>query len=300
LKKVYARIIEQKEVEMESESKLLDLAKVTGSVSPDHLRGIVERAADLVRREERDVITPLDLFTALQEVLFGHAHDTLLVGDEKRLAVAWHEHGHGILGVVCGCAPLVISMRPRGDSLGRVVLDNDPLTESLAQREDLLRALLIVAGGRAGEIINRGVSGASAGVAGDFRQMERIARVIIDNGLLHGGFGGAQKQRDFGRLPPKQRPQIMNLCDHAIFTATRVLRTAQRESLERAVVKSLELQHELVGEEARGFYDRYLSTDQLREMRALVAEFMEEAQSFLDAPPRNGTASVIDGGNGAR
>ena len=282
LKKVSARVAKQRSITIESDESLNDLAKATGPLSPDHLRGIVDRAAELARRASRSTVTSQDLFSAFQEVVFGQAHDGLLANADRRSHVAWHEHGHGLLAFVCDCAPLVISMRPRGESLGRVVIDNHPLTEPTARRDDLLRALLILAGGRAGEVTRSGINGAGAGVDNDFKIMERVARTILDQGLLDGGFGGRHQEADFSELPEAFKGQVVNLCKRAIVTAREVIAQVDRQSLEQLVDESLALQHELVGEEARTFYSRFLTPDVQARMRAVVETFMERSEQLLD------------------
>ncbi|MFM7090875.1 MAG: hypothetical protein ACKOZZ_08710 [Bacteroidota bacterium] len=282
MKKVSARVSKQRNVTIDNEESLHDLAKATGPLSPDHLRGIVDRAAELARRSARTSVTSLDLFSAFQEVVFGQAHDGLLANADRRSHVAWHEHGHGLLAFVCDCAPLVISMRPRGESLGRVVIDNHPLTEPTARRDDLLRALLILAGGRAGEVTRSGVNGAGAGVENDFKIMENVARTILDQGLLDGGFGGRHQEANFSKLPDPFKRQVVNLCKQAILAARDVIAQVDRPSLEQLVTESLTLDRELVGEEARTFYARFLSPDVQTRMRAIVDRFMATSGQLLE------------------
>lgn len=283
LKKVAARILSQRKVTVESEQSLHDLAKATGPLSPDHLRGIVDRAAELARRSDRGVVTSQDLFSAFQEIVFGQAHDGVLANEDRRAHVAWHEHGHGLLAFACDCAPLVISMRPRGESLGRVVIDNHPLTEPTARRDDLLRALLILAGGRAGETTRAGLSGAGAGVENDFKIMERVARTILDQGLLDGGFGGRHQEADFANLPEAFKEQVTNLCTQAILVARDVIAQVDRPSLEQVVAESLAIDRELVGEEARLFYSRFLSQEAHVRMARVVKRFLDNSEQLLEA-----------------
>jgi ATP-dependent Zn protease len=285
LKKVSARVAKQREIRMESDEPLHDLAKATGPLSPDHLRGIVERAAELARRSGISTVTSQELFAAYQEVVFGQAHDGLLENFDRRAHVAWHEHGHGLLAYACDCAPLVISMRPRGDSLGRVVIDNHPLAETTARRDDLLRALLILAGGRAGELSRSGIKGAGAGVDHDFKPMEKVARTILDQGLLDGGFGGRHQEADFSELPEEFKRQVTVLCRNAISTARKVIAELKRSSLESIINESLALDRELVGDDARTFYSRFIDEPTRTRMQQVVSEFLERSETLLSVEP---------------
>ena len=292
LKKVSVRIAKQRKVSMPNDETFRDLAKATGPLSPDHLRGIVDRGAELARRSNRDHVTSQDLFSAFQEVVFGQVYDGLLMQEDRRLHVAWHEHGHGLLAMACGCAPLVISMRPRGESLGRVVIDNHPLAEPAARRDDLLKALLILGGGRAGEVSRAGLNGASAGVDSDFNIMEQVARTLLDRGMLSGGFGGRHQRAEFWRLPETLRHQIANLCNRAITTARKVIDEVDRSALEALVNESLKIERELVGEEARLFYSRFVPAETQEKMHKVVADFMEHSAGLMDADGTQTTGVV--------
>lgn len=291
LKKVSARVTKQRGVELENEAALNDLAKATGPLSPDHLRGIVERATELARRSDNSTVTSAQLFAAFQEVVFGQAYNGLLTNPERRAHVAWHEHGHGILAYVCDCPPLVISMRPRGESLCRVVIDNHPLTEPTAQRDDLLRALLILAGGRAGEVSRSGISGAGAGVDSDFKNMETVARTILDQGLLDGGFGGRHREADFSTLPREFKARVVTLCTKAIATSREIIACVGRPTLERLVAESLTLERDLVGEEARTFYSHFIDEATRAEMQRIVTRFLDNSEKLLALPPEKAPVS---------
>jgi hypothetical protein len=111
--------------------------------------------------------------------------------------------------------------------------------------------------------------------------MEKVARTIIDQGLLDGGFGGRHQQADFAELPEQFKRQVLNLCKHAILTAREVIGHVDRQSLEHLVNESLALEHELVGEQARTFYSRFLSDDVQKRMREVVKRFMESSEQLL-------------------
>jgi hypothetical protein len=183
-------------------------------------------------------------------------------------------------------------MRPRGESLGRVVIDNHPLTEPAARRDDLLRALLILAGGRAGEVSRSGINGAGAGVDNDFKLMEKVARTVLDQGLLDGGFGGRHQEADFSDLPEEFKRNVVSLCTNAISTARQVIAQVDRASLERVVDESLALERELVGVEARSFYSRFIDEKTRTAMEGIVSRFMDSSEKLLETATQKTLSEV--------
>ena len=275
LRKVTPRILKDHGLTLQDESVLAEIAKITAGTSPDHLRGMVQRAADLAGRSLRNTVARTDLFEAYQQTLFGHAREELLNPARLEL-VAAHEHGHGLAALACGRNPLIVSMKPRGDSLGRVVIDANPLTEAAATRNDLLLALVILAGGRAGEMNRFGVGGTSAGVTGDFSTMDSVSRRIIDTGMLDGTFGQGLAEAETWELPESYRQDVNRLGDSAVAVAREVINLAGPEVFAKIVTDSLKLKNELVGPEAVAFYSERVSQTALRDMQELVKKYLED------------------------
>lgn len=282
LRKVSSKILPAQELRLASEEALEELAKVTQGTSPDHLRGMVDRASELALRAERNRVSREDLFEAYQQTMFGHPYDDL-VAPERRVHVAAHELGHGLTAVACGRSPLIVSMRPRGDSLGRVVVDAHPLTEAAATRDDLFRALIIAAGGRAGELLHFGSSGTSPGVSGDFRSMEKIARLIIDSGMTNGGFSPQVAEADTWELSPAYQAELKRICAGAIAAAREIGIAVGRDRFRSMVRDATALESELIGPQAAEFFTTRVGVDELARARKVVANYLEDPVSWFES-----------------
>lgn len=262
-------------VEVEDASVLEEIAKVTIGASGDHLRGILARAGKLTRRARREKVERGDLFEAFQQQMYGAADDQMLTSSRRSL-VAHHENGHGWLAVAVGLNPMVVSMRPRGESLGRVVFDAGPLSEPPYIRTDLLKNLLITAGGRAGELVEFGVEGTSAGVGSDYEAMGKVARMIITNGMIDGHYAISLDSVTDKELAPDARKMIDNLGDRSVEVARNVLTLIGEETLRAAAEAALDLGEELIGPAAKEFFMSRLDKETLQKIQAVVQDFLKD------------------------
>src|SRR5207245_10129786 len=93
-------------------------ATTPGMVGAD-LPNLVNEAALLAARRQRDVVTEADFTDALERIVLG-AERQVMMSPEDRRRTAYHEGGHAIVGMLTDGADPVrkISIIPRGLSLG--------------------------------------------------------------------------------------------------------------------------------------------------------------------------------------
>jgi cell division protease FtsH len=151
-------------------------ANTPGLVGAD-LRNLVNEAALLAARRERDAVTMEDFSDSLEKVLLGRERHIAL-SKEDRERIAYHEAGHALLGVLLPGADPVrkVSIVPRGMALG--VTLQSPIDDKFNYPEDYLRAKITGAlGGRAAEQLVYGV--VTTGAENDIQQVTRIARNMV-------------------------------------------------------------------------------------------------------------------------
>jgi len=151
-------------------------SQTTGLVGAE-LRNVVNEAALLATRRERDAVTMVDFTDALEKVLLG-AERRLVLSPADRERTAYHEAGHALLGLlVPGADPVRrVSIVPRGRALGVTV--QSPVDDRQNYPEDHLRARMIGAlGGRAAEAMVYGV--VTTGAENDLKQVTEIARQMV-------------------------------------------------------------------------------------------------------------------------
>jgi cell division protease FtsH len=155
------------------------VARGTPGFSGADLANLVNEAAIVAVRADRDVISADDFSEARDRILLGRREATnALLPDEKR-AVAIHESGHAIVASVSPHADPVakVTILPAGQALG--VTEQLPLDERHLYPESYLKATLAVRlGGRAAELIVLGEasSGATSDLAGATELATRMVR----------------------------------------------------------------------------------------------------------------------------
>lgn len=276
LQKVSIKILPRYQLKLSDPEVLAELATITATLSPDHLRGLVKMAAKKVQREGRDFLTSVDLYEAYQVSSFGPSQPGL-TSLEKLELVACHEDGHGLLAIAVGLNPLVRSYVPRGNSLGRVVIDAGPLNDPPMTREDVLKQMLISAGGRAGELIGKDLNHATIGVMGkdqsDYAVLSRLAKVFLSSGMLDGSYGGYLEDTSEFQMPDNIRLQIEKLADRAIEHAVKILQELKPDTFSKIVRSGVAGAHEEVGSAAKLSYVMLLEPEELLAIQRKAREF---------------------------
>jgi cell division protease FtsH len=155
--------------------------KIVASATPGlvgaDLRNLVNEAALQAARREADAVYHVDFMDALEKLILGPARE-LLMSEEEREPVAYHEGGHTILGlVVPGADPVNrVTIMPRGQALG--VTYQRPEADRHNYHEGYLRARITGAlGGRAAEEVVYGSR--TTGSESDMEQATNMARQMV-------------------------------------------------------------------------------------------------------------------------
>ena len=111
--------VHTRSVPLADEVDLGELAASTPGLSGADLRNVVNEAALLAARREQEEVRQKDFLDALEKILLGPERP-LLLSQEERERIAYHEGGHAILGlVVAGADPVNrVTIVPRGQALG--------------------------------------------------------------------------------------------------------------------------------------------------------------------------------------
>ncbi len=158
----------------------VDLARIAqstpGMVGAD-LANLVNEAALLAARRGHKVVQRSDFTDALERILLG-AERKIILTEEDRRRIAYHEGGHAIVGMLTPGADPVrkVSIIPRGQALG--VTLSTPEDDRFNYSEEELRAKIRVAlGGRVAEEIVYGEP--TTGAESDIQQVTLIARGMV-------------------------------------------------------------------------------------------------------------------------
>lgn len=154
------------------------VAKRTIGMSGAELANICNEAAIIAGREDRRYISQEDLLKATRQEMVGTESRRPLTEREKRI-VAYHEAGHAVCQLVQkeikDPVESVTIVPHSGGSLGHTLTPPSEDTH-LDHREEIEAELVVLMGGRAGELyINEETNGAS----GDFQHVHSLARSYV-------------------------------------------------------------------------------------------------------------------------
>jgi cell division protease FtsH len=194
--------VHTRRVPLAADASLGELASATPGLSGADLRNLVNEAALLAARRERDSVRHVDFLDALEKIVLGPERP-LLMSRQDRERIAYHEGGHAILGlVVPGADPVHrVTIVPRGQALG--VTYQRPDSDRYNYPEAYLRARIVgMLGGRAAEEIVYGTK--TTGAENDIEQATNLARGMVTRWGMSDRLGMVQ-------LAPPENPYLNTL-----------------------------------------------------------------------------------------
>jgi cell division protease FtsH len=221
----------------------------TGMVGAD-LANLVNEAALLAARRGHDKVRAADFTDALEKIVLGAERKIVLSEDDRR-RIAYHEGGHAIVGMLTPGADPVrkVSIIPRGQALGVTLSTPDDDRFNLSEAE--LRAKIRVAlGGRVAEEVVFG--DITTGAESDIQQVTAIARGMVERWGMSEKVGFLTVAPQNGRSPllPGAEPvseatqelidsEVRRIVDEEHETTTRVV-SINRERLDHLAEALLE------------------------------------------------------------
>jgi cell division protease FtsH len=162
-----------------AESVSLDVvARGTPGFSGADLANLVNEAAIVAVRADRDVIGAADFDAARDRIILGRREGSNVLLPEEKYAVAVHESGHTLVAAYSDKADPIakVTILPAGQTLG--VTEQLPLVERHLYGEDYLHDMLAVfLGGRASELVVLGHG--STGAANDLAKATELATKMV-------------------------------------------------------------------------------------------------------------------------
>ncbi len=156
------------------------LAKGTPGMSGADLENVVNEAALLAARRDREKVTMDDLEAAKDKVMLGAERKSLVLSDSERKLTAYHEAGHAVVALrVPGLDPLhKVTIVPRGRALGVTASLPEEDRHSYS-RDYLLAQLVMLYGGRAAEEMIFGPQKITTGAGNDIERATSMARRMV-------------------------------------------------------------------------------------------------------------------------
>jgi cell division protease FtsH len=171
-------------VKISPDVDLRKLAALTPGFAGAELANVLNEAALLAARHEKEHVSMEELSEAVERVMAGLKKKNRCMNDREKHIVAHHESGHALLAEVLPTTDRVhkVSIIPRGlGALGYTM--QLPLEERyIVQRQELYDKITVLFGGRAAEQMMFGEI--STGAADDLeRATEMARRMIVQYGM---------------------------------------------------------------------------------------------------------------------
>jgi cell division protease FtsH len=252
---------------LDASVELSMVARGTPGFSGADLANLVNEAALHAVRRRASTITMEDFESARDRVMMGQQRDSLVVQDDERERIAFHESGHALLAYVLPKTdPLhKITIIPRGMALG-VTMTLPEEDRHIMARAHLEDSLCMRMGGRVAELLVYG--DLSTGAADDLQRNTDLARRMVREWGMSKEIGpmawGSNNQVFLGE-------DLMHTRDYSDHTSRviddeveRILREQESRAIEvltlhRAGLEALTralLEHETIdGEEAARLID---------------------------------------------
>ena len=260
------------------------LARGTPGFTGADLANLVNEAALLAARHNKDQIDMIEMEEAVDRVIAGPERKTRLISEKEKEITAYHEAGHAIVGALQPEADPVhkITIIPRGQALG-VTMSLPTEDRFMMSRGQLMAQLAMMLGGRAAERvvfdeITTGASNDLERVTQTARQM--VTRFGMSEKLGPMALGHQQGQvfmgRDFNNQP--------DYSDEIAFQIDKEIRRIVDESYD--IAEDLLVRNRTLLDKLSKELIEYETVDAAHLMRLIEEYAVDEVHA--DGPSRNG------------
>ena len=217
--------VHSRRVPLENDVDIRVLARGTPGFAGADLENLVNEAALLAARNDKDKVNMSDFELAKDKVMMGTERKSMIISDEEKRNTAYHEAGHALVAVLLPGADPVhkVTIIPRGMALG--LTQQLPIDERHSQdKQHLMNNVTILFGGRVAEelILDQLTTGAGNDIE---RATELAHRMVCEWGMSEKlgpmTFGKKEEQIFLGRDFTQQQ-------DYSEHTAVEIDREVRR------------------------------------------------------------------------
>ena len=274
--------VHSRQVPLDSDVDVRVLARGTPGFAGADLENLVNEAALLAARNDKDKVNMNDFELAKDKVMMGTERKSMIISDEEKRNTAYHESGHALVAkFLPGADPVhKVTIIPRGMALG--LTQQLPMDERHSQdRQHLLNNVTILFGGRVAEELVLDLM--TTGAGNDIERATEIAhRMVCEWGMSEKlgpmTFGKKEEQIFLGRDFTQQQ-------DYSESTAVEIDREV-RHIIQECYSKAKEIlttNLELLHRVAKELLDKEVLDG--AEIDVIVKEYMEDSGPDLPTTP---------------
>ena len=214
---------------MDENISLRSVANQTTGFSGADLANLLNEAAILTTRYNKDKMTKNEIDEAINRVIGGIAGASLEPSSQKRL-IAYHEVGHALIGTLSQFHDDIekISLIPRGNAKGYTWFVPSDDGSSFITRVELCSRVATLLGGRIAERVVFGEPNITTAAANDILNLTRIARGMVTKyGMANLAPFALEDQNDqmrFKSLLNRMSDQVVSIINYCEEIGADILR----------------------------------------------------------------------------
>lgn len=181
--------VHAKDVRMAPNINYRAIALATSGTSGAELANIINEAALLAVKENRQQVEQRDLEEAIETVLAGYQRKGAVISDQEKKIISYHEIGHALVAArQKSSAPVhKITIIPRTSGALGYTMQVDEDEHYLMTRDEMLNKITTLTAGRAAEELVFGL--VTSGASGDIEQATKLARTMVTRLGMSDAFG---------------------------------------------------------------------------------------------------------------
>ncbi len=169
--------VHSKKIPLSREVDLKVIARGTPGFTGADLANLVNEAALLAARRNKKRVTMLEMEDAKDKVLMGPERRSMIINDEEKRVIAYHESGHTILGIITGNDPVhKVTVIPRGRALG-LTLQLPKEEKHIHPKSYWINQIITLYGGYVAESLK--FQDTSTGSSNDIERATDLARRMV-------------------------------------------------------------------------------------------------------------------------
>lgn len=171
--------VHSKEVKLSDSVNLGDIGRLTAGLAGADLANIINEAALLAGRNNKNYIEQQDLVEAVERAIAGLEKKSRRINPKEKKIVTYHECGHALIAETTKGADKVtkVSVIPRGIAALGYTLNAPEENKFLMQKHELIAKVDVLLGGRAAEEVF--IREISTGASNDLERATDIIKAMV-------------------------------------------------------------------------------------------------------------------------
>ncbi len=166
-------------IKISEDVDLDEIARLTAGLAGADLANIINEAALLAGRANKDEVEQKDFFEAVERAIAGLEKKSRRINPKEKRIVAYHESGHALIAETTKGAKRVskVSIVPRGLAALGYTLNKPEENKFMMQKHELIAEVDVLLGGRAAEEVF--IKEISTGAGNDLERATDIIRSMV-------------------------------------------------------------------------------------------------------------------------